>query len=78
MVNGDMDCIVFTDKYSYTQGAIMAQKDVDKKGNIKPGEFVGQKVKVDEAELIKTSERNLKRAPDGKIKTTTQQLKKIR
>ena len=56
----------------------MAQKDVDKKGNIKPGEFVGQKVKVEEAELIKTSERNLKRAPDGKIKTTTQQLKKIR
>jgi hypothetical protein len=53
-------------------------KDVDKKGMIKPGAHTGQKVTVDEAELIKTSERNLKRAPDGRIKTTTQQLKKLR
>ena len=54
-------------------------KDVDKKtGNIKPGAHQGQKVTVDEAELIKTSDRNLKRAPDGRIKTTTQQLKKLR
>lgn len=56
----------------------MAQKDVDKKGMIKQGEFAGQKPQVDEAQLIKTSERNLKRAPDGKIKTVTQQLKKLR
>lgn len=53
--------------------------EADKKtGKIKPGPHQGQKVTVDEAELIKTSERNLKRAPDGKIKTTTQQLKKLR
>ena len=53
-------------------------KDVDNKGMIKKGEFAGQAPKVEQAELIKTSERNLKRAPDGKIKTTTQQLKKLR
>lgn len=53
-------------------------KDVDKKGMIKKGEFAGQAPRVDEAELIKTSQRNLKRAPDGKIKTVTQQLKKLR
>lgn len=56
----------------------MAQKDVDSKGNIKPGEFTNQTAKVDEVELKKTSLRNLKRAPDGKIKTVTQQLKKLR
>jgi len=56
----------------------MAQKDVDKQGMITKGEFAGQKPKIDQAELIKTAERNLKRAPDGKIKTTTQQLKKLR
>ena len=53
-------------------------KDVDKKGMIKPGAHKGQQVKVEQAEIIKTSERNLKRAPDGRIKTTTQQLKKLR
>ena len=54
-------------------------KEADKKtGKIKPGEFQGQTVKVEQAELIKTSERDLKRAPDGRIKTTTQQLKKLR
>ena len=53
-------------------------KDVDKKGMIKPGAHTGQKVKVEQAELIKTTERELARAPDGRIKTTTQQLKKLR
>jgi hypothetical protein len=54
-------------------------KDVDKKtGKIKAGEFASQRATVEDAELVRTSERNLKRAPDGRIKTTTQQLKKIR
>jgi hypothetical protein len=53
-------------------------KEVDEQGKIKPGEFAGQKPQVQKAELIRTSERNLKRAPDGKIKTVTQQLKKLR
>lgn len=56
-------------------------KSVDNKGMIKPGEHAGQKITVDQAELIRTQERdNIKRSrnADGKIRTVTQQLKKLR
>jgi len=59
----------------------MAQKEVDKQGMIKQGEFTGQKPRVDSATIsnpLEREQRGNKRGPDGKIKTTTQQLKKLR
>lgn len=60
----------------------MAQKDVDKSGMIKQGEFTGQKPTVDSATISNPSDREnskaYKRGADGKVKTTTQQLKKLR
>ena len=53
----------------------MAQKEVDKQGMIKQGEFTGQKPTVDSATINKPAEREnskaYQRAADGKIKTTT-------
>ena len=48
---------------------------------IKQGEFTGQKPRVDSATItnpLEREQRGNKRGPDGKIKTTTQQLKKFR
>lgn len=59
----------------------MAQKDVDKSGMIKQGEFTGQKPTVDSATIsnpLERENRGAKRGSDNKIKTTTQQLKKLR
>jgi hypothetical protein len=60
----------------------MAQKEVDKQGMIKQGEFTGQKPTVDSATinnpLDREAHKSNHRAADGKIKTTTQQLKKLR
>ena len=60
----------------------MAQKEVDKQGMITQGEFTGQRPTVDSATINKPAERKnskaYQRAADGKIKTTTQQLKKLR
>tara|TARA_A200000113_G_scaffold223322_1_gene238675 strand:+ start:342 stop:521 length:180 start_codon:yes stop_codon:yes gene_type:complete len=57
-------------------------KEADNKGMIKPGEFTGQKPTVDNATINKPAEREnskaYQRGADGKIKTTTQQLKKLR
>tara|TARA_A200000159_G_scaffold15219_1_gene12595 strand:- start:5 stop:184 length:180 start_codon:yes stop_codon:yes gene_type:complete len=57
-------------------------KEADNKGMIKPGEFTGQKPTVDNATISKPLDREAhksnQRGADGKIKTTTQQLKKLR
>lgn len=57
-------------------------KEADNKGMIKPGEFTGQKPTVDKATISNPLDREAhksnQRGADGKIKTTTQQLKKLR